>query len=182
MSRLWDLVNLKKIDKVYSIKEIFSGKKEDKDGKNALGSISNTLKDLAQVQLKHSDSLTSFMVTTAEGTTQFEQSLHNTISIIISTINEVEDVIKDGKVIKTAYEQLMSLPHMAHLNIDKNPWAAKSKWLASIFDFTKGGTKRKSNIDPKSPSIKINLTNVSGSQYISDEYTDGISSSGSDEC
>ena len=181
MSRLWDLVNLKKIDKVYSIKEIFSGKKEDKDGKNALGSISNTLKDLAQIQLKHSDSLTSFMVTTAEGTTQFEQSLHNTISIIISTINEVEDDIVDNKVVKTAYEKLMSLPHMAHLNIDKNPWAAKSKWLASIFDFTKGGTKRKSNIDPNSPSIKINLTNVSGSQYISDEYTDGISSSGSDE-
>lgn len=110
---------------------------------------------ILELQAKHSDKWGNFMVTNAEGNTQFEHTLNNTLTIMVNAMNDVK-----------SYEELVALPWMNHLDVNRNPFAKASLWLNSIFDMSDKhpdgkirGTKR---VDKKGNPVTINLQNLSG--------------------
>lgn len=130
--------------------------------------------DLKELETRNADYANNYMVTNAEGNTQFEQSLHNTISVMLASINEVD-----------SYAQLMTLPHMQYLNVKNNPFAAASIWLNSIFNMDEFavdgiGHKRKTG-GISGQDVRINMSNLSGIQLIDENGDQGISSAASDE-
>ena len=149
---------------------------EDKDG-NQVRDINlfvkkanqqNRFKALLALEASYSDHASNFMVSNAEGNTQFEHTLNNTMTMMVSAINNATD-----------YDALMAMPHMQHLDIETNPFAAASIWLKSIFD-----------LDPQSPNYKkkklkdgqpakLKLTNLSGVLYQQTITKDGISNTDS---
>jgi exodeoxyribonuclease-5 len=162
-------------DKIYNLKDIF--KEYPAVDKIAALSSETTLTDLANEEVKFADYASNYAVNNAEGNIQFEQSLHNSISIMISAINSSKN-----------YADLISKPFMSHLDIDKNPFAKASVWLNSIYkmdEYKKGsttdvGAKRdqKSDINLKAA---INMSNLSGVSIVSDKRDEGVASASADE-
>ncbi len=171
--KLKRLMNERNITKLYSLDDIF----KEYPAENRLEMIGDekaNFNDLKELETRNADYANNYMVTNAEGNTQFEQSLHNTISIMVASINEVD-----------SYAQLMALPHMQYLNVKNNPFAAASIWLNSIFDMdayaTDGiGAKRKT-AGLNGQDVRINMSNLSGIQLIDENGDQGISSAASDE-
>lgn len=162
------------IDKLYSLKDVFKDYDPttiDEVEHDALSSNINDFNNIAELETQYSDYAPNDMVSNAEGNTQFEKSLNNTISIIVNTINQVK-----------TYDELMEMSHMQFLNIETNPWAANSIWLHSIFDFSKKGGPKFKQTTENSEDVKLNMTNLSGVVMINNEGVDmGISSAKSDE-
>ena len=131
---------------------------------------------------RYADETSNFMVTNAEGNTQFEHSLNNSMTIMVNTINGVED-----------YWDLISKPEMAHLNIDPNhgpvnPYAQASNWLNSIFILddkspAKYGKRRREGGKLNTPFVKIQYTNLSGILLNQEEgdLSMGVASAKADE-
>ena len=63
------------------------------------------------------------MVTNAEGNSQYENSLNNTLTINADAINNA-----------STYYELIAQPYMAHLDINKNPLIGASIWMNRLFD------------------------------------------------
>lgn len=152
---------------------------EDKaTGEPALPKMESRIKSIAVAHSRFSDKANSMMVTNAENNTQFENSLNNSLSVMITAINDAVD-----------YKALMQMPHMAHLNVDENPFAKASTWLNSIFvlDVEKSdpthGMKRGISASPGAPKVKIDFSNLSGALIMEDESTrgEGIASAKADE-
>ena len=159
-NKLRTLYNQRGIEKLYNLNDIFREYSEDiNKGYDAISSNEGDFSELAQLETKNSDYAPNDMVTTAKGTTQFEKSLNNTISVIATTLNNVK-----------SYAELMDLTYMRYLNIETNPNAASSILLNSIFDlsnYKKGdpnfnGPKRKQKTENGSSDVKVNMTNLSG--------------------
>ena len=140
------------------------------------GESANKFKDIQILESQNSDLFSNFMVTNAEGNTQFEHSLNNTLTITVNSINAAKD-----------YQSLIGTPHMAHLDIERNPFSEASLWMRSMFHLedTDRGTElwgtRRTKIDG-SP-VTLRLTNLSGVLLKSenDETGDGISSASADQ-
>jgi hypothetical protein len=149
------------------------------------GVSANKFKDIQILESQNSDLFSNFMVTNAEGNTQFEHSLNNTLTITVNSINAAK-----------SYEALMDMPHMQHLDIDRNPFSEASIWMRSMFrleDADRGtdlwGTRigRKQN---DGSDITLRLTNLSGVKMkeqvktkdgkYREEDGDGISSASAD--
>lgn len=132
---------------------------------------------LQKLEAQYSDVFTNFMVTNAEGNAQFEHSLHNTLTMMISSLNAAG-----------SYQELIAMPHMTHLDIDKNPLVKNSIWLNSMFDLeldeygkrpAKWGTRK----FYKNRPVTMKMSNLSGI-LLKDEETEqtvGVSSASSDE-
>lgn len=129
---------------------------------------------LQELQARYSDDHSNFMVTNAEGNTQFEHSLNNSLTVIVNSINDVG-----------SYQELISLQHMSFLDMNRNPWVKGSTWMNSIFDFnTPEGKKRRQSDLPDAPFVKINLSNLSGVALMTDGLMNaegGIASASADE-
>lgn len=120
-------------------------------------------KELRELQGKYSDEFSNFMVTNAEGNTQFEHTLNNSLTVMVNTINAVG-----------SYQELIALPHMSYLDMNRNPFVKASTWLNSVFHLTdaqgnmlsgsdpKFGKKRRQGTSPDSPTVKMNISNLSG--------------------
>lgn len=124
-------------------------------------------------ETRYSDQYSNFSVTNAEGNLQHEHSLNSTLTVIVNTINRVK-----------SFDELMQIPHMEYLNPDRNPFAASSIWLKSIFEMDKPGRpKRRESSTINAPFVKISLENLSGVQLTNDgEFeSEGISSAKADE-
>jgi len=111
---------------------------------------------VASVHSRYADEGSNFMVSNAEGNTQFEHSLNNSMTVMINAINDAG-----------TYQELIDMPHMAHLDRDKNPFAKASIWLNSIFildttDPNIYGTKRTITGEAGQAEVKIEFANVSG--------------------
>ena len=162
------------VKRVYSLDDVF---KEYED--LGLASDNANLTALADLENKHSDHTSNYAQTNAEGNTQYELSLHNSMSIMVSTINSAE-----------SYQDLMAIPHMRYLDVNINPFAASSLWLNSIFEMKDAlgrplatndpafGRKRR---DASGNLVKLNMSNLSGVQMTSESGTDGIASASADE-
>jgi len=151
------------ISQIYDLAELFKEYPEDAPNKRPkIDSQEGNYTFLQELEARNSDYINNFSVTNAEGNTQYEHSLNNTLSIQANAINSA-----------SSYQELMRFPYMQHLNKDKNPWIKSSVWMNSIFDM-KTGAKR--------PGVKINLNNLSGVQFITDDgNSTGISSASADE-
>lgn len=129
-------------------------------------------KRLQELEARYSNIQNNFMVTNAEGNTQFEHSLNNTLTITTNAINYAE-----------SYQDLIAMPHMAHLDVERNPFARASVWLNSVFvmdDPTIFGQKRK---DQHGEPVSLQLTNLSG-VMLEEEGKDtalGVASAKADE-
>jgi hypothetical protein len=129
--------------------------------------------NLQELEARYSDDFSNFMVSNAKGDPQFEHSLNNTLTVMINTINSVK-----------SYDDLMQIPHMSYLDIDRNPFASASIWLNSIFDMNKPGRpKRRQSDDPKSPFVTVNLNNLSGvlTMENGESTGEGVASAQADE-
>lgn len=142
-------------------------------------------KELQLLEARYSDMFSNFMVTNAEGNTQFEHSLNNSISVKVNAINAVK-----------SYQELLEKRHLAHLDVRKtidgkvnprfNPAAKASLWLRSMFyiddEFIgtpQWGQRRKTDTGD---DIKLRLTNLSGIHLEKDDSSsgNGISSASAD--
>lgn len=137
-------------------------------------SINGRFKRVQRAHARYSDEASNFMVSNAEGNTQFEHSLNNTLTIMVNSINNAP-----------TYDAMIALPHMANLDVTKNPFAASSIWLDSIFDMSdiaNGRPKRKIN-ERSGEDVKIHFTNLSGVLLKDSEDNDilGVSSASADE-
>ena len=128
---------------------------------------------------RYSSESSNFMVTNAEGNTQYEHSLNNSMTVMVNSINDALD-----------YDDLINMPHMKHLDIDTNPMAKASTWLNSIFvldenkrNTAEWGTRRQVSDDPKSPYNKIHFTNLAGVLLMEEEGDSslGVASAKADE-
>lgn len=144
---------------------------EAQDGIASRDSMNGRFKRVQRLHARYSDETSNFMVTNAEGNTQFEHSLNNSLTVMVNSVNSAP-----------SYDALMAMPHMAHLDITKNPFAAGGNWLNSIFDMEDiagGRPKRKAGAE----DVKIHFTNLSGvllTEEEGDEST-GIASAKADE-
>jgi hypothetical protein len=135
-------------------------------------------KNLQVLEARYSDQHSNYMVTNAENNTQFEHTLNNSLTIMVNTINNSK-----------SYQDLVSKPHMAHLNVEKNPFAKASAWLNSIYTMdvpvsdVSYGKRRRVSDDPSSEFVDLRLTNLSGVLLTEEgnETGDGIASAKADE-
>ena len=141
----------------------------------------NKYKQIQVLEAKYSDYYSNFMVTNAEGNTQFEHSLNNKLSIIVNGINNLQD--RPGV---SAYQQLVNTPYLSHLAIDKNFNTEASLWMQSMFHLDVSvkdpmyGIRRK-KLDGSNVTLK--LTNLSGilNKESEDEQGEGVSAASADE-
>ena len=177
------------INQLKSVDELFSAYPKDSNNTYAeLRGDEPNLKALAELETRNSDFSSNYSVTNAKGNMQFEQSMHNSMSIMVNTINMAEDVKDEmGNVIQTAYDSLISMASMAHLDIDKNPFAASSIWLNSVFMLYDNTGKRypketfgKRRVLDGKP-VELKLSNLSGVQMVGENTTTGVDSAGADE-
>jgi len=111
-----------------------------------------------------------FMVTNAEGNTQFEHSLNSTMSVMVEAINRVK-----------SFQELIAMPHMAHLDPKRNPFTKSSIWLRSIFNVDENGnfTTKRLGLDLK--PIVLHLNNLSGVKSINEfGGEEGVATASSD--
>jgi len=130
-------------------------------------------KTLMELEARYSNTLNNFMVTNAEGNTQFEHSQNNTLTITVNAINYAK-----------SYQDLIDMPHMAHLDIERNPFAKASIWLNSIFHMDANdpvlfGQKREVNGE----EVKLRLNNLSGVMLEQEgkDTTEGVASAKADK-
>jgi len=124
---------------------------------------------------QYGQGVVSFMVTTASGTTQFEHSLNSTMSIMVTSLNEVQDDENSS-----AYEKLIKMPHMSHFDIERNPNAKRYAWLKNMFyidDAYKNTALWGRRKEVKGVPVKLDLYNISGAQLAGEE---GVSSASAD--
>ena len=146
--------------------------------------------ELQQIEGQYGAGLPSFMVTTADGNTKFEHSLNSSMSIMVSSVNSVEDTMEpdeEGNMIRvSAYENLIRMPHMAKFDIEKNPNAKRYVWLTNMFNIvdSDGNLISKDDKDYGSRKtatggkiVKLELFDVSGAREVNKE---GVSSAAAD--
>jgi hypothetical protein len=131
--------------------------------------------ELQTVEGQLGSGVPSFMVTTADGNTKFEMSLNSTMSIMVSSFNEVQDDEESS-----AYQKLIDMRHMSHFDIDKNPNAKRYVWLRNMFnlDVPRGDEKwgtRKTATGGR--QVKLELFDISGAKS---SDLDGVSSASAD--
>lgn len=101
---------------------------------------------ILELQARYSAKFSNFMVSNAEGNTQFEHSLNNTMSVMVSAVND-----------SPTYDDLIALPWMKHLDYRRNPRAKHSAWLKAMFP----NFGKKAEIAPGVPKV-LTLENLSG--------------------
>ena len=134
------------------------------------------LNTLAEIEAKYNPAA-GFMATTAEGTTQFEHSQQSSATRIVTAINNSK-----------SWEDLMSRPHMKHLN----PYSSKnssvfnfftrgSRLLNSIYDFSKPGGPKRENAEGKPVTFKYK--NLSGIELTVNNlfHESGVAAADADE-
>lgn len=174
-NKIHRMVNERDILKVSNLEDIFKELPKTKNFE-AIANENIIFNALMDLEMHNADYANNFMRTNAKGDTQYEQSLHNTISIMVTTINGV-----------SSYKELMDIPYMRYLQKGdgvntNNPWVMSSRYMNSIFnmsDVEKGlsGKKREHNGIP----VKLNMSNLSGITMINEQEDDGVASSEADE-
>ena len=158
------------------LQKINEGKSDIKEVRD-LGTLmeaeSPLYKSLQNLESRYSDVFSNFAVTNAEGNMQFEHTLNNSMSIMVNSINNAPD-----------YLTLISAPHMAHLNIETNPFAESSLWLKSLFklDLEKSNPEYGKPRYYKNSRVTLDLVNLSGINVREkDASSEGVASASADK-
>ena len=142
--------------------------------------LSGRYKALQILEAKYSDVFSNFMVTNAEGNTQFEHTLNNTMTMMVNGINNATD-----------YNTLIAQPEFAHLDVTKNPFAESSMWMKSMFDLTGSKNPADENFNPSfgkrrqylGQDIQLEVVNLSGVllQENGEKLQEGVATAKADE-
>jgi hypothetical protein len=163
------------VQRINALEDVFAAYPEkpsvDKNGVRtiapALSSMENYFIKLQELEAINSDYTTNFLATNAEGNSQFEYSLNNTISIMNDVLNTAE-----------SFDAVLAHPFMEHFSEQLNSFTDSSNVLNSLFKMNEPGRKRRLDKDGK--PIKINLSNLSGIQLIREDGSVGIASASAD--
>ena len=165
---------------------------------DAIPSTSTNFDTLQKLQARYSNEFMTFMVQNAEGETQYEHSLNNTMTMIVNTLNS--EKVKD-------FKGLMQIPYMQYLDPKRNDFAKASIWLNRLFrlrfeksDLKPGenvslvgemipetdsryGKRRRVNDLSTGPFVRLNLVNLSGIALERDNIftNEGTASASADE-
>ena len=130
-------------------------------GVNKTGA-SGRVNDIMKIEGKYSGKYSNNSITNVQGDQEYDLSLNNTITQLFKELN---DILKE-------YGDVVAQPHMAHLDVARNPLAKYSIILNSLFDlplthteFTsknKGKRRKIATDDVNSPNTAITITNLNG--------------------
>lgn len=181
---------------VKSIKDIFREYPKTKTY-DIIPSGTTNFDILQKLQARYSNEFITFMVQNAEGETQYEHSLNNSMTMIVNTLNSPK--VKD-------FRALMRIPYMQYLDPANNDFAKASIWLNRLFKlrFEKSDLKPGEKVelvgtmipeaDPRYGKrrlisstnnllVQLNLINLSGIAVERDEIftKEGVASANADE-
>ena len=146
-----------------------------------LDSNAKLINDLLDYRRLSSDKALMGQVLNAENKPQNEFSLNNTITQIVSMINNPE----------LTYQDIVKMPHMASWDITKNPLIKGNHILGSVFnlDITKEFTSYRDpatgetvrvKFGERIPGGKLELSNFNGVKLIDGDKSSGISTTALD--
>lgn len=149
-----------------------------RDNQKQTGDVSSSIRTLAEIQNLYSDGYSNFSVISPEGNRLWEQTVDNTITRIIASINAAENwfELTDPK-----FDPNNRFQHMRWLADENNPFSKYSKLLNTVFyledplDIDNYGKKRKIKIGTNELDASLDINNVGGTQIV---LTDGNESFG----
>lgn len=155
----------------------------DKGKDSKVVALGSNYKILQELESRYSDLHSNFMVTNAEGNSQYEHTMNSTLTRIVKILN-------DSNKYKN-FKQIMALPKMSFLDPSRNYWTDVSALLNSLFKLQDDKGNPLSVNDPgfgvrrKNPRtdeyIQIEVNNLSGTALMSDDvWKNGIANASSD--
>jgi len=128
----------------------------------AQGSLTGLYKNLLTLEAKYSEKYGSSMVSNAKGDAQFELSLRSSVSNMIDSLNKA-----------TSYQELIAMPEMSHLDVNRNPFVKDLYIMRAMFGenfWDKGAGKKQkaTTLTTGSKDVRIELQNSSGVALIED--------------
>ena len=147
------------------------------DGSSEITNLSTGYRMLLEKDLKHSGLYGQGMVSNAKGDPQYEISLKSTISEQIRLFNSA-----------SSYSELISIPEMAHLDVNRNPFVKTLKLMTQTFgdNFWEPGNGARQKPDEFVTGFnrnnEIQLLNSAGVSLLENEFLKmGVSSNEADD-
>jgi hypothetical protein len=122
---------------------------------------SGRVNDIMKIEGKYSAKYSNNSITNVQGDQEYDLSLNNSITQMLKELNDLSKTYKD----------LVEQPHMAHLNIERNPFAKYSILLNSLFDLPlthkevnlkNSGNRRKVKEEQNAAYTTLNIVNLNG--------------------
>jgi predicted GNAT family acetyltransferase len=126
--------------------------KDEKSGNIIpIASEAGNINKILNLETRHSGVYANTAVGTPDGKIKFEQTQMSTLSVQQRAINKSK-----------TFDELVALPHMAHLNYKNNPGIIGSTWMKSLYEFN-DITKL---YGKKIPGVEFKVDDLSGTQTI----------------
>jgi len=130
------------------------------DGESVYKGESSSVSKILEIEATDSGKYSNNSVQNVEGNREHDLSLNNTITKVLSELNDKD---KD-------YNEMVSQPHMSHLDYRKNPFAKYSIWLNSlfhipvgkVFDLSNKNKRKTSKASYGATNVTINIDNLNG--------------------
>lgn len=139
---------------------------------------STDVQRVLEVEGKYSTNYTNNSITNVDGNLEHDISLNNSITQLFKELNDPN---------KKTYEEVVSQPHMAHLNILKNPSAKYNMLFNSMFELpltykeviaANLGQRRTIAVSGGVQPVTMNLDNINGIKSILDIVADAAINEG----
>jgi hypothetical protein len=136
----------------------------------ALEGESGNRKKILNVEGAYSTKYNNNAVTNVNGDAEYDLSLNNGITQVAKELNDIR---------KATYDEVVKQPHMAHLDVTRNPNAKYGVLLGSMFelpitwkeiDLSNRGFRRKVGDQP----VIIEVDNLNGIKNIFEDATSGV--------
>ena len=135
----------------------------------AAGGNAGTWNSLIKLEARYGDHVNNYMVSNAEGNSQFEHQLNNSMSMLINDVNDSKD-----------YFDVINKPHLEHLNVEKNPWSNYNTLMSQMFYLDKNKIPKGKQYGDRTGN-RLELKNLSGLAFEQNEEVQGKSSASADE-
>lgn len=148
-------------DIIKALKDVQTFETKGAEGLSTIETIASetsNVNKLLNLQARYSGLYANTAVSTADGNTKYEQTQMSTLSVLQNAINKVG-----------SFQELIAMPHMAHLSYENNPHIRASIWMKSIFEFD----ENTQTFGKKITGVRLAVDDLSGTQNIVDEsYAD----------
>ena len=130
------------------------------DGESVYKGESSSVSKILEIEATDSGKYSNNSVQNVAGDREYDLSLNNTSTKVLSELNDKD---KD-------YNEMVSQPHMSHLDYRKNPFAKYSIWLNSlfhipvgkVFDLSNKNKRKTSKASYGATNVTINIDNLNG--------------------
>lgn len=130
--------------------------------------LSMYLSFIAEMALELDEGALSFTQYNAEGERMSSKSLHSSLSVEISALNNSQ-----------SYEELIAIPGMEHYDYTNNPEVAANQSLVAMFNLNLSLTNP--NRGKRNPDLKMSIEHLTGTQLVYNDDLKGVKSIESDE-